>query len=843
MASPLELFRKNQKVLMVPLTILAMFAFIVLDQMNPNQVPPILGMLLFGFVFWLLGKDRGKGKEFAIVGVVIGFVVGYMYIPETGAANVITSSAGEVDQRQYQEMLQHRQMANQFIAQSYFASLSEEEQQRAQVPRGALFGFPFVNSAEDDMVLEFLLRKEADKMQLVVSDDAVSNYISRYTQNKLSRDAFQKVCQQMGVTQGRIYEILRDQLKARLAFQLQSPEVALTPDQYWNFYKKFNVREELEVVALPVKDFEDQIPAPTDAEKKAFYENYKAVLPNQKGPGSPGLLQPPKVKVEYLLADYEETEKQIPAVTPEEIKAFYEENKETLYKNNTIPNDPMLNLPGAPTSPQGDQPVEAPKPAATEKAPATPAAPKGPATAPKEPAKSPAPKADSKPKAEPKEKTETKEKSSALESEQTTFVALLDEKQPAKKEAAKAPAQEPAKAAAAAKPEAKPEAKKEVKPEAKPAETKPAAAKPESSTTAPPPLEEYRPLNDELKSEIRDQLLREKTLALMQEKISAAANFMNDLGYKVNSPATSETPPTPKEVTEQLKAYAAKHHLVYNITPLMTQRELLESEKYPLGTAREPSLNEFTAQPRTVLEQLFNTPYEQLYTTFEAEDSFSSALISYWKVEHTAVMVPKFDDPEIQKEIVAQFKLEKARPLAQERAEALQTLITKAGDKDMQTALKGQTVTGKKEGTELLTQTTESFSWMRTSTAGASNPFSFPRPELSTISAIDPAGNDVMEQVFDNMENGDVGVVMNADKTICYVVKVMNRIPSTPGGQTAMYQEFLKTDLFFFFSPYLPLAQQEQMQAVQAWSQDLQAKYKVQKHFEQMDQEVEVAVE
>jgi len=37
MASPLELFRKKQKVLMVPLTILAMFAFIVMDQLKPDS--------------------------------------------------------------------------------------------------------------------------------------------------------------------------------------------------------------------------------------------------------------------------------------------------------------------------------------------------------------------------------------------------------------------------------------------------------------------------------------------------------------------------------------------------------------------------------------------------------------------------------------------------------------------------------------------------------------------------------------------------------------------------------------------------------------------------------------
>lgn len=800
MASPLELFRKKQKVLMVPLTILAMFAFIVMDQLKPEQFPPILGMLVFGALFWYLGKDRGKGTLFATVGIIIGFFLGYAYMPRPGAAMVVSTTAGNIDQREFQDLVRNRQIANQFIVRTYFESLTEEERQRAQAPRGYMFGFG--RDTEDDIILEFLFRKEADKMNLIVSDDAVTQYISRYTNNKLSSESFQKTCQSMGMTEGQIYNIFKDQLKARLVFQLLRPEISLTPDQYWNFYKKFNVREELEVVALPVKDFEDQVPALTEAEKQAFFEKFKAVFPNETGPGSPGLRQPQKVEVEYLMADYEESEKLVPPVTDKEIKDFYEVNKEQLYKNNPIPDLPDMEAPSAPENPFNptqDQPIEAVKPGSDEKKPTKKAAPQ-PAPV-KEPAKETKPK-DTTPK--------KKEESSSLDSDLTTFVSLLDEKS----------AEKPAIA---------------TKPSTKPADTKT-----ENPTTAPAPLEPYRVLDDDLKSEIRDQLLRERTLALMKEKIAAAVIFMNDLSYLINSPEEGKAAPTPKEVTEKLKAYAAKHQLIYNITPLMSAQQIEESEKYPLGTAREPSLNQFTAQPRTVIEQLFETPLELLYTTYEAEDSFSSALIAYWKVKHIDAMIPKFDDPETQESITQQLKIEGARPIASKRAEALKKLITDAGDKEMSEALKGQTITGKKEGEELLTQTTESFSWMRTSTAGASNPFSMPRPELSSISAIDGAGNEFMEQVFDNMGNGDIGVVMNADKSICYVVKVMNRIPSSSGGLTAMYQEFLKTDLFFFFSPYLPLAQMEQQQTNYEWSRDIEEKYQVQKFFEQVEEPEEI---
>ncbi|WP_417384521.1 SurA N-terminal domain-containing protein [Gimesia sp.] len=809
MASPLELFRKKQKVLMVPLTILALFAFIVMDQLTPAQFPPIAGMLLFGFVFWYLGRDRGKGTQFAVVGVVIGFFVGYLYIPKVGAETVVKSTAGNIDMRQYQEMVQNRQIANQFIMQSYMASLTEEEQQRPQPPRGAMFGFG--RDMEDDIILEYLFRKEAEKMNLIVSDDAISNYISRYTNNKLSRKAFQQTCQQLGKTEGQIYDIFRDQLQARLAFQMLRPEVSLTPDQYWNFYKKFNVREELELVALPVKDFEGEVPAPTTAEKKAFFETYKTVFPGEKGPGSPGLRQPQKVQVEYLMADYVDTEKQVPPVTDKEIAAFYEDNKETLYKNNTIPDLPAGStvptapeLP-APAGPKTEKPAEAAKPGTEEKPAEKPAAAPAKTETPAKPESPAKPKADTKPAPEskPEPKPEKKEESSALDSESAVFVSLLDEK----------PANTPVVA-----PKPGDEAGK---------------AKPEPTTTTPPPLEPYRPLNDDLKSEIRDQLLRERTLELMKDKISDAVMFMNELSDKITNPEEGATPPTPEEATKALKEYAAKNQLIYNVTPMMSAQEMSESEKYPLGTAKEPTINQFAAQPRSVIEQLFETPVNLIYIPYEAEDSFSSGLLCYWKVKHVDAVIPKFDDPEIDQQITEQLKLEKARPLAQKRGEELKKLIS--GDKEMTAAIEGQTITGKKEGTELSTTTTESFSWMRTSTANASNPFSMPRPELSSISAVEGAGNEFMEQVFDNLDEGEVGVIMNADKSICYVVKVINRIPSTPGGLTAMYQEFLKEDMFFFFSPYLPMAQMEQQQTNYEWSQELEAKYQVEKYFQQVE--------
>ena len=79
MKSPFAIFRKHQKVLMVVLTGLAMFAFVVMDSVRADSsgaTLPILcgvaGMAIFGFFGW----RRGEAVTFGAVGIAVGVVVG-----------------------------------------------------------------------------------------------------------------------------------------------------------------------------------------------------------------------------------------------------------------------------------------------------------------------------------------------------------------------------------------------------------------------------------------------------------------------------------------------------------------------------------------------------------------------------------------------------------------------------------------------------------------------------------------------------------------------------------------------------------------------------------------------
>jgi hypothetical protein len=101
------------------------------------------------------------------------------------------------------------------------------------------------------------------------------------------------------------------------------------------------------------------------------------------------------------------------------------------------------------------------------------------------------------------------------------------------------------------------------------------------------------------------------------------------------------------------------------------------------------------------------------------------------------------------------------------------------------------------------------------------------RAELSTISAIENADDNFMKAVFDEMNDGEIGVIPNVDRSVYYVVKVLNRQPGEQAGWEAKRDQFLKSDLFMFFSPYAQMTGNEQNELVSEWMKSLMDSYDV----------------
>lgn len=320
MKSPFAIFRKHQKVLMVVLTGLAMFAFVILGSASPRsgQLPPSLILLTLvcvcAGVLWIVGTQVGKPSEYAIAGAIIGVALGIAGQRLGGPAPAVETNIKNFSEKQLLDLVRRRQIANNFVREAFRRS------GQGQFRQPPMFGFGHPpEQIEQDVLLGFLFRHEAEQMGVVVSDDAVTAYIKQITGNKLGPDEFKQLRRDRRLSESALYDILRDELQARLALQMSAPRILPTPEQYWEMYRKLKVQQELDVAAVPVDAFTENVKPPGKAELRILFDQYKALFPNQNGDGRPGFRQPRKVSVAYLEADFDAFNAKVPKVTDEAI--------------------------------------------------------------------------------------------------------------------------------------------------------------------------------------------------------------------------------------------------------------------------------------------------------------------------------------------------------------------------------------------------------------------------------------------------------------------------------------------------------------------------------------------
>src|SRR5580704_17602008 len=379
MRSPFAIFRKHQKMAMVILTGLSMFAFVVMDQLraeSPMTLPILAaaaGMMIFGF----FGYRRGEAVTWGVAGTALGIAIAVvaMRFAPSGPKPPVQTAMGDISHEELQKLMERRRTANNFLQQA-FTKVSPPlnnspmfMQYYEQQLRGVLFNFGLGNGDDiaNDVIMGFLLDKEADDMGVSVSDGAVSDYINKVTDNKLTPSEYTDILKTLRLTDGQVYDAIRAELRARLAMEMLLPRATPTPEQYWDDYRKLQVTQSLDVAAVPVADFLAEAPKPSDEEIRKYFATWKSVPP--VAPGAAGLFQPRRARVEFLAADFAEIEKQVEAkpISDAEVKKYYEDHRQN-YKNRpaagsstvnpiidpNLPNllsDPALTVPEAPSLP------------------------------------------------------------------------------------------------------------------------------------------------------------------------------------------------------------------------------------------------------------------------------------------------------------------------------------------------------------------------------------------------------------------------------------------------------------------------------------------------------------
>ncbi len=664
MSSPFTFFRKNQAILMAAIVILSMVAFTMSDLFTSQQGTNflMLGVMIGGIVCAFSGLTNGRWLQYGIAGAVLGGLLGWVLpsVISPAGEEAMTSKLGTFDSRRVTELMQKRAIANQFLSQAFDKAFGAGIRQFMAPPQ---FGY-FPQNVRDDMAFGELLRAEADELGIVVTDAMVSEFINDATMKRLTAKDFAEARTSLvqpstgtAVTEDELFDALRHEIKAQLAYRQLNPYYAAmpqSPDVYYTMFKRLKVTQRLNIVRLDVDSFVSKVEDPTDGDVAAFFAEHQKKFPGMDAPGSPGFQQPAKVKLAYAEVAYKDVEGEVVPPTDAEVEEYYNKNKDTLYRkpvtpaeepkkeetpagseatpstDGSKPADPAP--PANPEAPKSEAPTDAPK--TEEPKPAeTPAEPakeepkqEAPAEAPKQEPTTEAPKAEEPAKEEPKAdagdqclpfEQEPEQKAEPQPAAETpaapAATPAADEAKPADPQTTPATPDQPTAPAAgtdAAAPATTEQPADAAKTDEKPAEN-PA---PEFVV----PVVEYFPLDDTLKGDIRDILLQERVRKAIDERMNGLSADLKVLEKERSAARRKIVQAEPgiepmalyekmraenAKLVEGMKAAAEKRKCKFVETKLTNFEELAEGETYRVGAATDAAAGAFGQEGASVAAQ------------------------------------------------------------------------------------------------------------------------------------------------------------------------------------------------------------------------------------------------
>ncbi len=291
MASPFKVFRKNQKLMLAILTIVAMGGFVVL--------PTVIQIM------------SGGGRAMA------------------GRRDVVTTKRyGNIDLGSMSHLRQDRQTVKGLVGRIDNLVRTKQQNWRGQTAAQSLQARL---SPEDQGIVEtWLLVKRAEELGLVVNDAAVNAFLTQLLENAVSQDELLGVLKEMGLPETQLFRLLKYELMAmRLQDLVFTSLLPTTPGERWDYYQRLQRQATVELAEVPVDRLIGGIAEPPDKTLNAFFEKYKS---REYTPGStePGFMVPKQIAIDYFKVDYDHL------FTDEELRKYYEENKEE-FKRERLP--------------------------------------------------------------------------------------------------------------------------------------------------------------------------------------------------------------------------------------------------------------------------------------------------------------------------------------------------------------------------------------------------------------------------------------------------------------------------------------------------------------------------
>jgi hypothetical protein len=609
-----------------------------------------------------------------------------------------------------------------------------------------------------------ILAAKAKEMGIDFDDSAVDSYLRAFTDGRISTQRFAEMMREQDkLSRFDLYQFLKTEFsanvieKAAMAGLADGSMPVLTPGKNWQMFLRFRQRARIEAFPVLVDDFLPQVTeTPSDAELQTLFDAGKE-RPADRFRPEPGFLRRYAADLEFVSGSLEKFVSAEQAKLTEEqiLKAYEERVKEGRFQV-PVPatTEPPTAAPGATPPTQPEQATPEPAPANTPEPnppspePGTPADPANAPPAPSpsndgaEPEKAP-PAGDRPPAVEAPGEPGGGEPAAGDQAQRTgrSEVRLVSfQEQPAPEGAVQEPSP-PSDATTIAAPD-------EGQPPAPANATAPVAG----STGAPPAMRTQT--LDEVRAQLTRDLAMNDARTKMTEALEKVQNQMltysEEMQIHLRSQEAGDTS-VAKPAPIDLAKVADEAGLTYGRTGMVDADSV---QSLPIGRSNVGQAS-FASQ---VLVPGLGTYQPFSSNALELDAGFTTYL--FWKTEERAAKVPTFS--EAREEVVAAWKREKARKLAEKKAQDLVGLL------DQQTESPWNAVLSETERPLVVQPST--FSWMQPPQSFLGAPF------LSTVEGVESPGEDFMRQVF-STPVGKSTVAANAPKSIYYVVRVAEVIP------------------------------------------------------------------
>jgi hypothetical protein len=309
MASPFEIFRKNQRILMAGAVLLAMFAFVIAPMFDTMR-----------------GGSGGAGSR----------------------SNPIIAAwkGGAISNEQAQMDGLDLQIANRFL--SELARAVMQKGGMPQVPdfRPDLTSLGITQDVDIRMAaFRRMLITEAQNMGIRFDDDSVKVFLEKFVNGKLGGEAIVAILKQsterrMSLTY--FNRVMRDELAFQHVLRLANAgmffqdlrdsrsiaePVLVSPSKNWREFLKLRKEAKIQAYPIYVKDLLAEVTTtPSDKELKDLYAKGKDIIRTVSTLDSePAFMTPPKADIEFLTIDTEAViVAEMAKIPEEELRKEYE---------------------------------------------------------------------------------------------------------------------------------------------------------------------------------------------------------------------------------------------------------------------------------------------------------------------------------------------------------------------------------------------------------------------------------------------------------------------------------------------------------------------------------------